>query len=235
MTPQAQMIFKKQWLHITLLAALLAGMTLVTSYEEVRAGQLWGIATLGWLWLAIGIAVAHQIYVWLCWRIQLHASWITNTFGKRGFTFYAVGFAILGISRVAIVPIVAISNHDTLSANPLALKTLAVILLVPAAYLFYSVKQYFGFKRAFGVDHFDTDYRTIRFEGRGIFRFSNNGMYVYGFFLFWVPGFWWASLAALSVAMFNHLYIWVHYYATELPDIKHIYGESGSNGQSDIA
>jgi hypothetical protein len=26
-------------------------------------------------------------------------------------------------------------------------------------------------------------------------------------------------------AAFNHIYIWVHFYFTELPDIRHIYSE----------
>jgi Phospholipid methyltransferase len=55
------------------------------------------------------------------------------------------------------------------------------------------------------------------------FRFTSNGMYVYGFLLLWVPALWWASAAALCVALFNHLYIWVHYFATERPDIDRIY------------
>jgi hypothetical protein len=42
--------------------------------------------------------------------------------------------------------------------------------------------------------------------------------------ILWVPGLWWASPAALVVALFNHLYIWVHYYATERPDMRRIYG-----------
>jgi hypothetical protein len=58
----------------------------------------------------------------------------------------------------------------------------------------------------------------------GIFRFTRNGMYVFGFLLLWIPGLWWASTAALAVALFNHLYIWVHYHTTELPDMKRIYG-----------
>ena len=62
------------------------------------------------------------------------------------------------------------------------------------------------------------------FERRGIFRFSSNAMYVFGFLLLWVPGLWWNSSAALVVALFNHVYIWVHYFATELPDIRRIYG-----------
>ena len=116
-----------------------------------------------------------------------------------------------------------------------ALRTNPVILLIPAAYLFYSVKRYFGFKRAFGIDHFDNGYRSMPFEHRGIFRFTRNGMYIYGFLLLWVPAFWWASLAALSVAVFNHLYIWVHYFATELPDIKRIYSETRTQDYNETA
>jgi hypothetical protein len=40
----------------------------------------------------------------------------------------------------------------------------------------------------------------------------------------WVIGFAFLSKAVLLAAAFNHLYIWVHFYFTELPDIRHIYG-----------
>lgn len=59
---------------------------------------------------------------------------------------------------------------------------------------------------------------------QGIFRFTQNGMYQYGFLLLWVPAFWFASSATLIDALFNHLYIWVHYYTTEKPDMQGIYG-----------
>jgi len=49
-------------------------------------------------------------------------------------------------------------------------------------------------------------------------------MYIFGFFILWIPGLLLLSKAALLVALFNHIYIWVHYYFTELPDIKVIYG-----------
>lgn len=220
-----QLIFEKQWLHALLLAALLSGVLLVTGYDGVTAGQLWGVSTQFWVWLAIGIAITHQVYVWLCWRTELHASWLSNTFKESGFSLYAIGFSVLGVMRVVAVFIVALSNQNSLPGNPIVLKILAIILLIPAVYLFYSVKRYFGFKRAFGIDHFESSYRSMPFERRGIFRFTKNGMYVYGFLLLWVPAFWWASVAALTVALFNHLYIWTHYFATELPDMKRIYGE----------
>jgi DNA polymerase elongation subunit (family B) len=36
---------------------------------------------------------------------------------------------------------------------------------------------------------------------------------------------WYNSEAALWVTAFNHTYIWVHYYCTELPDMRVIYGD----------
>ncbi len=107
------------------------------------------------------------------------------------------------------------------------LRMLAVILLIPAIYLLYSVIRYFGFTRALGADHFDEKYRMLPLVRRGIFRFTDNGMYTYGFLFLWAIALWYASTAALCAALFNHLYIWVHYFATELPDMKRIYGDTG--------
>ena len=223
---QWSLIFERQWLHGLLLAGLWAGMIWAGSLEAVRTGLLWGIGTPGWFWLAVGLAVGHQVYVWFCWRMQLHGAGLTRVLGGRGFSLYAVGFSLLGMARVVAVFMLAIANRDTLRPNLLLLRILAVIALIPAVYLFYSIKHYFGFKRAFGIDHFEASYRTLPFVRKGIFRFTRNGMYTYGFLLLWVPALWYASLAALWVALFNHLYIWVHYYTTELPDINRIYGNS---------
>ena len=223
---QVQLIFEKQWLHGSLLAVFLVGLALVGRIHAVQVGQLWGVSTKAWLWLAVALAIAHQVFVWFCWRSQLSASLLTRMFGSRGFDVYAAGFSILGIARVVAVFILAISNRDTLHVDLKVLRVTAVIVAIPAVYLFYSVKRYFGFKRAFGIDHFDKSYRSLPLVRSGIFRFTRNGMYVFGFCLLWVPGLWLASAAAIIVALFNHLYIWVHYYSTELPDMKRIYGES---------
>jgi hypothetical protein len=61
-------------------------------------------------------------------------------------------------------------------------------------------------------------------ERRGTFRFSPNAMYVFGFCALWIPAFLFQSSAALVFAAFSHAYIWVHYHATEKPDMKRIYG-----------
>jgi protein-S-isoprenylcysteine O-methyltransferase Ste14 len=219
-----RLIFEKQWLHACLLAVLLFALAWSAQAEPLRRGELWGISTLGWLWIAVGLAVAHQIYVWFCWRTQLHRALLTRAFGASAFPLYAAGFATLGIARVAAVFVLALANRDTLAGDITVLRILAVVALLPALYLFYSVKRYFTFTRALGVDHFDPAYRSAPLVRQGIFRFTRNGMYVFGFLLFWVPGLWFASAAALCAALFNHAYIWIHYYSTELPDMRRIYG-----------
>ena len=221
-----QLIFEKQWLHASFLVALLAGVALISRLDSVRPGQLWGVGTPVWFWLAVALPIVHQVFVWFCWRTQLHGSWPTRVFGGLAFPLYAAGFSMLGIARVVVVFILAIANRDALSVNLTALRILAIGAAIPTVYLFYSVKRYFGYKRALGIDHFDPSYRSIPFVRKGIFRFTRNGMYTYGFLLLWMPAMWYASPAALCVALFNHLYIWVHYYTTELPDMKRIYGDA---------
>ncbi len=218
------LIFERQWLHGAGLVVLLAGCAWAASSSALQRGQRWGLSSLDWYWIAIGTAVLHQVYVWLCWRTELHGGLPTRLIGAWAFPLYAAGFSLIGIVRVLTVFVLAYSNQDTVAAELLALKIAAVGALVPALYLFYSVKRYFTFRRAFGADHFDPAVRTLPIVRAGIFRFTSNGMYVFGFLLLWVPALWWASAGGLVVALFNHLYIWVHYYATELPDIKRIYG-----------
>lgn len=230
---RARAIFHRQWLHLLGLAVLLPGLAATAALDPVRAGGLWGWATLTWFWLAVGIAVAHQGYVWLCWRLELHLEGLSRLLGERAFDLFAVGFALLGLSRVAVVVILAVANQGTLPAPDWVGQGLALLALGPALYLFYSVKRYFGFQRAFGADHFDPQYRSVPLVKKGIFRYTSNGMYVYGFLILWVPGLWFSSSAAVAIALFNHLYIWVHYYATEKPDMEHIYG-GGSGTEPDF-
>jgi hypothetical protein len=150
---------------------------------------------------------------------------ISRWFGKNGFTYYAVGFAFLFTSRLIAIILLAISNRNTLSLPPTMALIFTIVLLLPALYTFYSVHKYFGIKRALGIDHFDKTYRNVPFVKEGIFKFTDNAMYAYGLFILWMPGLLLFSKAALMVAMFNHIYVWVHYYCTELPDIHYIYGK----------
>ncbi len=225
MKTQIKLILEKQGRHAFILAVLVLGIALATEMDEMSTGILWGLTTVQWYWIAVSIPILHQVFVWFCWRTQLHANLLSHMFGEYDFTIYTIGFSILGISRVFSVLILAVSNRGTLPGDPALFSVLAILALIPSLYLFYSVKRYFGFKRALGIDHFDESYRNLPLVREGIFRFTSNGMYVYGFLLLWAIALWYASIAALCVALFNHIYIWVHYYTTELPDMKKIYGE----------
>ena len=218
-------LLKHQLWHLILLIILLVGMFfIVRSNASFIEGELWGIKTIHWFWITIAAPILHQVYVLICWRLELLHKSISKRFGSKGFKYYKIGFAILILSRVVTIVLLAISNINT-SFIPTPLSyVLAFILLIPALYLFYSVKKYFGFNRAFGIDHFEPKKaKTIPFVKRGIFKYTSNGMYVYGFFILWIPGLLLFSKAALLAALFNHLYIWVHFYFTELPDINYIY------------
>jgi hypothetical protein len=87
--------------------------------------------------------------------------------------------------------------------------------------------------RAAGADHFDSRYRSMPFVKKGIFRFTSNGMYLYAFLLFWAIAAGFNSSASLIAAAFNHVYIWVHFYTTEKPDIDFLYRAADKHVQSD--
>jgi protein-S-isoprenylcysteine O-methyltransferase Ste14 len=223
---QIQLIFERQWLHALILAILLTGAAMAANLDGMKAGMLWGISTDAWFWLAIALAITHQVYIWFCWRIQLNGNCITRIFGNMAFPVYAVIFFLLGAFRVAVVFVLAISNRNTVPMDITILRTIAIVMLILATYLLYSVARYFSFRRAMGIDHFNENYRMLPLVRKGIFRFTRNGMYTYGFLFLWVPALWWASAAAMCAALFNHIYIWVHYFSTELPDMKRIYGKA---------
>jgi len=218
-------IFKHQLWHFLILFALLA---LVYTYAcedpAILKGELWRISTLTWFVLALLSPIAHQFYVLLCWRYELYYNSISKHYGEKGFKLYKLGFALLILSRPITIILLASSNAFTLPINTLLSYMLSGMLLIPAIYLFYSIKKYFGFDRAFGIDHFYPEkFKNEPLVKQGIFKYSSNAMYVFGFLILWVPGILLQSKAAVLLALFNHIYIWVHYYFTELPDMKMIY------------
>jgi hypothetical protein len=220
-------IFKNQFWHLLSLAILLPVLIVFINKNEVDIlyGGLWHVETYIWLIAAILAPIAHQIYVLVCWRAELYYQSITKLFGRKtGFTLYKIGFIILILLRVVTIVILAISNEGTLYINPIFSYSLAVLFALPVIYLFFSVFKFFGIDRAFGIDHFEPEIsNTLGMVKEGIFKYTSNGMYVVGFLILWIPGLIFLSKAALLAALFNHIYIWVHYYFTELPDMKFIY------------
>ena len=218
------MIFDKQGYHYSLLIILLLGVYFLAS-GDVLDGQLWGIGTQTWLWIAIATPVLHQIVVVFLWRAELYHHKMTDWFGDKAFPVYKVIFTVLFVGRPITLILLGISNANTLNINPVLAHVLSGILFIPFAYTMYSVIHYFGIDRAYGEDHFKPDkYRNKPFVKQGMFKYTNNAMYKFAFLVLWAIALVFLSKGALLVAAFGHLYIWVHFYFTELPDIKHIYG-----------
>lgn len=218
-------VFEKQGYHLlalTLLApvALAAGELLLV-YE----GQLFGFGTPTWFVASLAVAVAHQLVVLLSWRSELHYGFLSGRLGLRAFPIFQAVFMALLTSRLILLLGLAIANRGSLGVDVGIRLLLASLLAIPAGYVVYSVIRYFGIKRAAGVDHFDPDYRAGGLETRGSFGLMRNSIYVLGFLIFWIPGIAFGSKAALLAALFQHVYIWVHYHTVERPDMRHIYGE----------
>lgn len=219
----ARPIFEGQLLNLVALGVLLAGLYLVGGIEGFQDGSFLGVDSRTWTLAAVVVPIVHQAYVWFCWRTQLHGQLLTRLLGSVAFGCYALVFFLLLVGRLALILAVAIANRNSLDVDPILANVLALVLAVPVAYAFYSVHRYFGFRRAAGIDHFDPAYRSLPLVRKGIFRWTPNGMYVFGLLILWIPGLCLRSTAALAVALFSHLYIWVHYYCTEKPDMARIH------------
>jgi protein-S-isoprenylcysteine O-methyltransferase Ste14 len=125
--------------------------------------------------------------------------------------------------RIISVLVLAWLDLDSLHLPMLPRAIATTILSLIWIYTAYSIKRYFGMARAAGADHFDPRYRDMPLVREGIFRFTSNGMYLCGFFLYWAIAVGFNSIAALTVTAFSHAYIWVHFYSTEKPDMYFLY------------
>ena len=221
---QKGFFFEGQLAHLVCTAILLLALYAASQLPGFGSGSFLGLPTTDWVILAVANAILHQVYVWLCWRSELDGQHLTRIFGDHAFRIYQVGFAILIVLRPILAFALGWSNRGTLAIEPWLGYLMSLILLAPSLYLIYCVRRYFGFARAFGIDHFDASYRNAQLVRQGIFTWTPNAMYVFGFLILWVPAFLFQSIAALIVAAFSHAYIWVHYYCTEKPDMRRIYG-----------
>ena len=221
-------ILHKQIWHLLSLFILLLGINFfIKNNEDVFYGSLWKIDSKLWLYLSIFFAISHQIYVVICWRYELFYKGLSKFFAKNAFKVYKIGFTILILLRPVLIIILSISNSMTINIGNNLSYLICLLLLIPGVYGQYSVFKYFGINKAFGYDHFDPEkFKHTPFVRKGIFKYTPNGMYTFVFLLLWIPGVLFQSKAALLAALFQHIYIWIHYYFTELPDIKFIYGKT---------
>ncbi len=181
-----------------------------------------GISVLNWFMIAMSMPLIHQAYVWICWRSELCWQSISNSIGFKG---YVIIFFILIISRLSAI-VLCFVDYGSLYKPGLLAWILSIILFIPGVYTMYSVKKYFGFLRAAGADHFDSKYKDMPFEKRGIFKWSPNAMYVFAIgipFAFAVAT---GSQSMFLVAIYTYISIWLHYFCTEKEDFKIIYKDN---------
>ena len=67
-----------QSLHVTCLLALLALAWMAWKDLDERFPVAF--------WIAISIPIAHQIFVWLAWRLELRSASTSKSIGFRGYT-----------------------------------------------------------------------------------------------------------------------------------------------------
>ena len=189
---------------------------------ERNTSAFLGISALNWFMIAMSMPLIHQAYVWICWRSELCWQSISNSIGFKG---YVIIFFILIISRLSAI-VLCFVDYGSLYKPGLLAWILSIILFIPGVYTMYSVKKYFGFLRAAGADHFDSKYKDMPFEKRGIFKWSPNAMYVFAIgipFAFAVAT---GSQSMFVVAIYTYISIWLHYFCTEKEDFKIIYKDN---------
>jgi hypothetical protein len=206
-----------QGLHAICLAFLLAAVGVIWTWLGEPFPALF--------WIAVAFPVVHQVFVWLAWRLELSSSATSETIGFGGYV--ALFFLLFGGRFVSLFALAWMDRGSFLLQDTPRI-VITVVLTVLGVYAMYSVMRFFGMARAAGADHFDPRYRSMPLVNEGIFRFTNNGMYLYAFFLFWAIAVGFNSSAALAVAAFSHAYIWVHFYATEKPDMNYLYSSENS-------
>lgn len=209
--------------HLALLVLILCGAAWLLD-RTVPQGRFLGLSSLGWAWASIWLAVAHQVIVAIVFRLQLHRGLLTRQLGRNDLGLWAVLFMPLLLARPVSITITAVLDHGSLGLwRPVSIG-LGLALLLPAAMTLHSVHRHFGFARAMGGDHFRDMYQRMPRVRDGMFRYSDNAMYTFGFMGLWAIALLFGSTQALIVALVQHAYIWVHMYTVETPDMRWLYG-----------
>lgn len=217
-------VLERQGYH--LLGYLLLGAVLYYATLEIPAarGRAWGLSTAELVALSWILAGIFQFGGALVWRLELHHGLVQRWFGAAGFVAFGTIFPIVGLTRMLLVIPIAQSAPHTLSIHPGVFWTLILVPMPLILWACHSVAAYFKFSRAIGADHFDPSYRNKSLETRGIFKYIRNPMYAVILLLLYHPGLFFESKLGLIAAACHHGFVWCHYYCTEKPDLREIYG-----------
>ena len=211
--------FKHQIWHIGGLIVLYYVALQMVDFET-DSNVFLGISAKSWFLFAMMTPLLHQGYVWLCWRSELCWKTISQTIG---FKPYAVIMIIIGILRLSGIGL-SFADYGSWFTPGWIAWSISMLFFIPFIYTIYSIKKYFGFMRATGIDHFDPSYKDMPFEKRGIFKWSSNAMYTYGLAIPFGFAIATGSQSMFIVSFYTYISIWLHYFCTEREDFKVIYG-----------
>ncbi|MBN2556399.1 MAG: hypothetical protein JXA97_10715 [Anaerolineales bacterium] len=218
--------FHRQGWHLAA-GMLLGGLAWLLARDSLEDGSFLRLSDRFWFWGSIAVPAIQQALGWLVFRGQLGWGTLTKWFGDRDLSLWGSVFFPLLAARPLFLIGLALSDAGSLAFPAWLRLALAILLLVPAAYTMWSVLRYFGVDRALGGDHFRLAYREMDFVREGAFRWSDNAMYAFVFLGLWALALLIGSWAALSIAAFQHAFVWAHYYCTEEPDMRLIYAGGG--------
>jgi hypothetical protein len=205
---------------------LLTGLLYCTAWAypdgETRIVKL---STSQWIWFSWIFAGIFQYWVAFFWRLELYGGRISAWMGSVGFPFYRIGYIVFGLLRLLPLIPIAMTSRNTVSV-PVWISLPFLVVTIPLSlWDLYCATVYFGVTRASGADHFNPAYRSANLEKRGIYKYIPDVIYTVVLLAMYHPGLVWQSAQGLITAAVHHAFVWVHYFCTEKPDMREIYGE----------
>jgi len=177
-----------------------------------------------WVVASAVTAGIHQGAVAVIWRSEIHGCSMTRIFGAKSFMIHGCLFFILLATRLGSIVFASVNSPHTFSVPSILTEFAALCISVLGLWTLWSVFKHFGVKRALGADHFFSEYKHKKFVRKGVFLYIPNSMYTFGTLLFLIPGLIFRSQIGFACGLFHYLAVWLHYWATELPDMEYIYG-----------
>ncbi len=209
--------------HLGLIVLLWAGASgLMVPSDSLH--RFLGFTAPQWATMSIALAVVHQVLVAGAFRTQLHHNLLSRLWGEDDIRIWTRIFLPLLIARPVSVILTGWADDVPIGLPRWIEIGVGVVLVGLAIYGMQSVLRHFTIRRAVGGDHFRDDIAALPLVVEGIFKYTQNAMYGVIFLGLWGIALLFGSWNALVLALFQHVYIWVHMYCTEKPDMAWIYG-----------
>src|SRR5262249_41633902 len=126
----ASFFFRRQAVHLLYLAALLP-IARGLAAPALGHGTWLGRSDTWWFAICLGVAVIHQVYIWIAWRAQLGWKVFTRVFGAGDFAIYNAVFFPLLILRPALVAATSVADTGSLRLPTGLALGLGALLSVP--------------------------------------------------------------------------------------------------------